>query len=483
MSRSVLLLALSRCAAAAVNPWPLPRADVARTARSAYVGPRALTPIPASSASYGHGALVGGDPASYASNVIYTRVCFSSCTGDAASDDAMRYVQTGSSGDTRRGSGPLTSHALPRAMNSLVFMQNQTVFYIQAQRGAFNDERWRRTLTNTSTAIGVLPTLGAVLVPLADRAGYVALDGDTGEIAWTSSPPVPTVLFPNAAILPDAVVDEAAGRLYQLACVETSLSVVTVKLVSGATTGSPTVLSECTNFTSLVFDDGLLYATGVKAAFTSGGTIFPSFGFVVAVDPNDPGGISGAIFPGVRYVNETLSPLACGSSFCAAVVRPAGDVVVLSKPYAGGPAYTFSERVRVNLGKAVGDVAPVVDANGAIYVSSLAGDLFALNPVTGAVIASAQLGRPASETVVELALTQGLLIVTTSLPSVYAIGSTPATPAPAAAAAALPAAGVAGISVVSTLAVAGAAVGMLFQRQVLQIKWHGETQPLLAGEK
>ena len=171
----LLSLCIARAAAAAVNPWPLPRADVGRTARGAYKGPRALSPIPAYATSYGHGALVGGDPASYASNVIYTRVCFSQCTGDAASDDAIRFAQTGSSGDMRRGSGAVTSHALPRALDALVFMQNQTVFYIQAERGVFNDERWTRTLTGTSTAFGVLPTTRPRQTPplpcAAPRAG------------------------------------------------------------------------------------------------------------------------------------------------------------------------------------------------------------------------------------------------------------------------------------------------------------------------
>jgi outer membrane protein assembly factor BamB len=449
-----------------------------------------LAPAPTSSISYGHGTLIGGDPASYASNVFYTRVCFYDCTGDAAADDAIRYVQVGSSGSSSRASGPLTSHALTLT-DALVFMQNNTVHYIQAQAGTFNDERWTAAVPAADGASPLLPAVGAVLVPLAGRAGFVALDADSGAIAWTSSPAVPSLLFPASTVLADAVVDAAAGRLYQLACMRgNSLSVVTVKLVSGATTASPGIYTDCTNYTSLTFSGGLLYATGVRDAFfTDKGVFVPSVGFALVIDPNDPGGSSASIPPGsiVKYENETLSALACSASFCAATLRPSGDVVVLDTPAAGsaGAQLNLHERVRARTGAAVGDVAPVVDANGAIYVSSRAGDVFALNPVTGVAIASARLALSAKQPdhVVELALTQGLLLVTTSLPLVFAVGSTPAAPAAAAAPAALPAAGVAAVSVAATLAAAGAAAGALWYSKVLQLRWGngGEARPLLAS--
>ena len=336
----LVLTFLARPSSAYVPPWPLPRADVARTGRGAYVGPRVLTPIPASGQSFGHGTLIGGDPASYASNALYSRVCFSSCTGDAAADDAIRVSSTGTAGETRRGSGSLTSHALTAA-DALVFMQNKTVTFVLAQGGLSSDVRWTTRIPDADerSALGVLPALGAVLVPLVHGAGFVALDADTGDVAWTSAPPVPTLLFPQSAVLSDAVVDESAGRLYQLACnkgLGTSLSVVTVKMISGATTASPGVYTECSNYTSLVLDDGLLYATGVRDAFvTPQGAEYPSVGFAIALDPNDPGGTNGGVYLGAAtYVNQTLSSLACSTvaSFCVAILRPAGDVVVLGKP-------------------------------------------------------------------------------------------------------------------------------------------------------
>ena len=229
-------------------------------------------------------------------------------------------------------------------------------------------------------------------------------------------------------------------------------------------------------------DSGVLYVTYIGLSYD----FFP-FGQIAAFSAST----YNMLFGSYLY-NATFSAVAVGSDFYAAIAYHRGDTSTgllyvfdkVQSPYANPPRFI------ADLPQYLGPVPPVLGADGVLYVSSPGGDLYAVNPTSGAIIATGKVPSIALKNgylITALAVAPGQLLVSmsnTAYTAVYALGSAPEVPSDSPspnAAADLSAAAVASISVLVTAAVATITVFALIKVGVLSTAAakKGDFAPLL----